>query len=57
MTFDVHVRKKPSENIVGKGENASKLYFDRVFYPLKVKFIVLSIIYSVVCKWFQLRQG
>ena len=47
------VRKKPFENIVGKGENAGFSFSHNVFYPLQNKFKFFSHIYFVICKCFQ----
>ena len=48
--------KKPSENIVGKGENAGNqhfLIFPQCFLPVLKEFLFLSYIYFAVCKCFQ----
>ena len=33
MVFDIHMKKKPLENTVGKGENAGNQHFSSIFYP------------------------
>ena len=50
------LKKKPFENIVGKGENAGNQHFllsHNVFYPSQAKFEFFIHIYFVVYKCFQ----
>ena len=50
------MKKKPIENIVGKGENAGGQYFllsHNVFYPSEINFHIFSHICFVVCQCFQ----
>ena len=52
------LKKKPFENIVGKGENAGNQYFfllPQYFLPSQNKFQFFNHIYFVVFKCFQFR--
>ena len=51
------LKKKPFENIVGKGENAAFQLSNNVFYPIKDKYKHTNNIYLVVCKWFEFGRG
>ena len=50
------LKKKPFENIVGKGENSSNqhfLNFPQCFLPIQNEYLLLIYIYFVLCKCFE----
>ena len=56
LPHNSNLRKKPFENIVGKGENAGNQHFllcPQCFLPSQVEFLFISYIYNVVCKCFE----
>ena len=56
LNFEIVLKKKLLENIVGKGENAGDQHFRlflQCFYPFQQECLFLSYIYFVVGKCFQ----
>ena len=46
------MKKKPFQNIVGKGENTGNQHF-LLFNPSQKELLILAYIYFVVCKYFE----